>query len=455
MAENDARHVVLIVGGAVAGSEAAFQLAERGVLAVVIEQNDRPYGKVEDGLPRWHDKLRLQEERKIDDKLSHPGVIFLPRTRVGADLPLEEVLGWGLSAVVFANGAWRDRPLPLPGIDEYLGRGFWYQNAFVHAFNHYPEKSYAGPPFAPADDALVIGGGLASLDVVKILMLETVARALDARGHHIDLIELEHEGIRKALARLSLTLQDLDLKGCTLIYRRQVEDMPLAEVEAGAAPEQIEQARLTRRKLFGNFEQKYMFRIREWHTPVALIAEAGRIDGLRLARTERRNGSLVTLPENGIEARSPLVVSSIGSVLEPIPGVPMDGETYRIRDEMTGEIDGLDHVFAVGNAVTGRGNILASRRHGRLVSQHMLENYLMGTASGYEETLASAASGTAARVREVADRIARQAPVSRERRDAILARIRKLQDRVGYPGDYADWLNRIRGQAPQFPDSLS
>lgn len=177
------QHVVLIVGGAVAGSEVARQLAQRGIRCVVIEKNDRPYGKIEDGLPRWHVNLRRQEERKIDEKLSHPAVHFVPRTRLGQDLALHELMGWGLSAVVLAIGAWRDRPLPLAGIDRYAGRGFYYQNPLVYWFNHYPEPGYRGPEITPADGAIVVGGGLASLDVVKIVMLETVSRTLATLGH--------------------------------------------------------------------------------------------------------------------------------------------------------------------------------------------------------------------------------------------------------------------------------
>jgi len=438
------QHVVMIVGGAVAGSEAAFQLAQRGVLCFVVEQNERPYGKVEDGLPRWHDKLRLQEEKKIDEKLSHPLVHLVPRTRLGTDPALEEVLGWGLSAIVFANGAWRDRPLPIPGIDRFIGRGFWYQNSFVNAFNHYPEPEYSGPPLEIADNALVIGGGLASLDIVKILMLESVDRALDARGERIGFYPLEHEGISKVLARLGLSLQDLGLKGCTLVYRRSIEDMPLAEVDADATPEQVAQARRTRRKLFQNFLQKYLFQFREYSTPVACLDAGDRIVGLRVAGTEARNGRLITLPGSEMDFSSELVISSIGSIPEPVPGIPMDGEVYRIKDDLTGEVAGLERVFAVGNAVTGRGNILSSRRHGRVVSQHMLENYLAGTASGYEEVLENAASGAAVQVNAVARRIAEQAPLSPEGRAAVIRRFQALQERVGYPGDYARWMERVR-----------
>ena len=34
---------------------------ERGINVVVFEQNIRPYGKIEDGLPKWHVKLQIQE----------------------------------------------------------------------------------------------------------------------------------------------------------------------------------------------------------------------------------------------------------------------------------------------------------------------------------------------------------------------------------------------------------
>ncbi|SVA88489.1 uncharacterized protein METZ01_LOCUS141343, partial [marine metagenome] len=65
---SEARHVVGICGGAVGGSEAAALVAKTGSIAVVFEQNIRPYGKIEDGLPRWHSKLRNKEYAKIDEK---------------------------------------------------------------------------------------------------------------------------------------------------------------------------------------------------------------------------------------------------------------------------------------------------------------------------------------------------------------------------------------------------
>ena len=85
------RHAVAVIGGATAGAEVAARLADRGCTVVVIEQNSRPYGKIEDGLPRWHVGLRNKEYQVISAKLSKPGVHFLPLTKVGRDVGFAEL----------------------------------------------------------------------------------------------------------------------------------------------------------------------------------------------------------------------------------------------------------------------------------------------------------------------------------------------------------------------------
>jgi len=141
---SDEGYAIAVIGGATAGAEAAGVFSEHGVLTVVFEQNTRPYGKVEDGLPRWHAALRNKEYAAIDRKLTSPNVHYVPSTTVGEHVGLEELTGeWGFHAVVLANGAWRDRPLPVEGADALLGKGFAYQNAFIYWFNHYNE---AGDP---------------------------------------------------------------------------------------------------------------------------------------------------------------------------------------------------------------------------------------------------------------------------------------------------------------------
>ena len=43
---------------------------------IVFEQNPRPYGKIEDGLPRWHVKQRRDEYEEINERLDHPNIIM-------------------------------------------------------------------------------------------------------------------------------------------------------------------------------------------------------------------------------------------------------------------------------------------------------------------------------------------------------------------------------------------
>ena len=194
-------HFVALFGGACAGSEAAFQLANRGIYVAVFDQQALPYGKIEDGLPKWHVKLRDKEEAKIDQKLFHPNIFYVPQTKLGRDLQFEDIVQhWGFSAVLLASGAWRDRPLPVNGADDYLEKGLYYQNPFVEWFNHNHEPDYHHYAYDVADGAIVVGGGLASIDVVKILMLESTVRALAKRGITTNVLKLEHRGIPAALA---------------------------------------------------------------------------------------------------------------------------------------------------------------------------------------------------------------------------------------------------------------
>src|SRR3990172_9523482 len=274
-------HWVAVIGGATAGAEVAGRLAAHGVRVVVFEMNPRPFGKIEDGLPRWHVGLRRKEYETIRGKLARAGVEFVPCTKIGHDFPLEAIAReWGFSALVLANGAWRDRPLPVEGADAYVGKGLIYQNPFIIWFNHAGEKGYQGERFTPEDGALVVGGGLASIDVVKVLMLETTRAKFAERGIAIDMVELEVKGIPKQLEKHGLRFEDLGLAGCTLFYRRRIEDMPLVEIPEDADEKRREKAMNARARLLEKAREKYGFRVEPLSAPEALVVENGRGGGL-------------------------------------------------------------------------------------------------------------------------------------------------------------------------------
>ena len=117
-------YFVAVVGGAISGSVAAEILADHGIRVAVFEQNTRPYGKIEDGLPRWHVEQRKQEYARIDARMKKPERVFHPVHASSAAISnLHELLrSWGFSAVILANGAWRDRELGVPEAEQYVGQ---------------------------------------------------------------------------------------------------------------------------------------------------------------------------------------------------------------------------------------------------------------------------------------------------------------------------------------------
>jgi ferredoxin--NADP+ reductase len=439
------QYVVAIVGGATAGAEAAALLAERDVVCVVFEQNVRPYGKIEDGLPRWHVKLRQKEYETINDRLGRPNVHFVPKTKIGADVDFPALVrDWGFTAVLLAHGAWRDRPLPIEGADAYVGRGLVYQNPFIYWFNHYPERDYRGPRYDVVDGAIVVGGGLASIDVMKALQIESVRQALARRGIEEDVLHLEHAGIPDALKAHGLGWDDLGLTGATLYYRRRIEDMPLAEVPDDADAARRAKFETTRRRILEKAMQKYAFRVRPLMVPVGLLTDGDRLAGLRFQHTRVDGGRAVPVPGEMEDVRAPLVVSSIGSIPEPMTGIEQDGVLYRYVDWDLGRLDGYDTVFSTGNVVTGKGNILASRKHSIQVSTHVIERFLgLNGHAGEEQLLDVVRAPVAETAAKVGDWIAARPRMSPAQVEHVLARVHARQRDVGYDGAYREWIARV------------
>lgn len=441
--EMNPAHVVAVIGGTVAGSEAAANLAKRGILIVVFEQNIRPYGKIEDGLPKWHVKLQAKEENKIDEKLSGPNIIFVPNTSLNRDIDFQDLVNnWGFSAILLANGAWQDRKLAVDGIDEFVGKGLIYQNDLVKWFNHYHEEDYNGEHYKIEDDAIIIGGGLASLDVVKIVMLETVLDALKKRNIKSDILELEHDSISKILDKHNLTLGELGLKGCTLYYRRRIKDMPLAQMPLIASSEAAEKIYAAREKILKNFQHKYLFKVKQCSVPTGMLVKDNRLAGLKFKETEVVDGRVKVKDESEYEVRSPQVISSIGSIPELIEGIDMKDELYDLCDSETGQLKQYDNVFALGNVVTGKGNIRASFLHGKKVAFHLMDNFLAWKEEDYEKIFEISSQRAEERVGKIAEILKEKNLLRVEQIQTILNKVSLLQKKVGYNGSYADWISK-------------
>jgi ferredoxin--NADP+ reductase len=440
------QYFVAIIGGAISGSVSAEILADHGIRVAVIEQNKKPYGKIEDGLPRWHVEQRKQEYGRIDARMKKPGVYFIPSTKLGRDLDFKDLCNnWGFSAVILANGAWRDRDLGVPGAEKFVDHGLIYQNPFIYWYNHKNEKSYDGPRYETPDETVVLGGGLASIDVVKVLQLESYERALKARGIKTNMHELEKRGVPFVCNANGIKPEDLGVKGCLLVYRRREQDMPLQQPPENATPEQIARTEATRQKLLRLAREKFLFRVQFKTLTQGLVVENGRLVGLKVCDTLVEGRKATPIPGTERELRAPLIISSIGSVPEIIPGVAMKGEYYTFTNEQEARYTGSDNVFGVGNVVTGQGNIRNSLVHSQKVTTQVIENY-MGVGDGDTDLsgiYAATESRAAARAEAVQVQVQKLPALSQSKITALEQRIGTLQERAGYTADYDSWIAKV------------
>ncbi len=440
------RHVVAVIGAATAGSEVARLLAKRGALVVVFDQNARPYGKIEDGLPRWHVKQRRDEYEEINQRLDHPNIEFVPLTRMGTGISFDDLRKeWGLSGVVLAHGAWRDRPLPVDGVDAYIDRGLIYQNPLIYWFNHHEEKSYNGPQYQLAPGGIVVGGGLASIDVVKVLQIEMTLAALRKRGINEDMVKLEREGIDEALKSHQLDWTSLGVAPCKLFYRRRVLDMPLSDIPPDAPPKRAEALRMARQKILEKAQRKFLFEFTDRSVPTGVVVENNRLVGLEISRTEVVDGRAKTIAGSAQAIKGPFVISSIGSIPEPVTGIPQQGEVYEYVDAKVGLLmDGPTAVYAAGNVLTGKGNIKDSLDNATEVGTFVAERYLGLAEDGSRVALAEGARSEAHRAgAAIADNLDGRPKLSTVEIAKILARVRAKQKAVGFEGNYRAWIAKV------------
>lgn len=435
----DSGHYIAIFGGAVAGSEAAFQLRQKNMNVVVFERNVLPYGKIESGLPKWHHKLRDRQEAIIDERLGDPEIKFVPSVRLGEDLDIRDLSeNWGFSAVLLATGASRDRRLPLNDIDTYIGKGLYYQNPLCDWFNNNHDPGYDKHDYHIPDDAIIIGGGLASIDVAKITMIESVRAALAQRDILIDALTLEKKGVLPALEELGLNLDKLGMKGSRMFIQGAIKDMPLSPLPENPTDEDLQKAATIRHKLVDKVTERFGFQIVEYRNAIDTIVENGRLVGLVFENWDP-NGN-----HEHSEEKTPLVISAIGSIPEPIPGLDQDGEIYRIKDLESGELEGLNRVYAVGNAVTGQGNIRRSASHSRQVSEGLFSSPLALDDTTYQELFDGAAEDANQRVSSLFNFIEGGERCTLNEIEAINVKIEELQQKVGFDGDYKKWVDEHR-----------
>ena len=440
------KHYIAVIGGSISGSEAANLLANSGFRVVVFDMNKLPYGKIEDGLPSWHINLRNRQEAEIDKKLSHENIRYVPLVKIGRDISFKDLVeNWGFSAIILANGAWMDRTVPIDGIDKFKNKGLIYQNDFIYWFNHKHEPNYNGNRYKLKDNAIIFGGGLASLDVVKIFMIELVKEKLEALYNiDEDLFKLEKYGIDSVLEEHDVTFEELNINGVTLVYRRNAEDMPLKSPKDDTQ-KSIQAAREVSKKLLEKYKEKYKFKFKPLSVPIDYIEENNSLKGILLQKVKLYNGRIVPIENETETLRSDMFVSSIGSIPEQLDGLEYEWSYLKMHKEVDYHVFGYDNVFAVGNAVTGRGNIQESKQHGKQITKKIIDLHL--TDDAFEEWLTNLNESIKSKVSEQITSIIDEISSKEVQPDDIIQNIldkTKSQNNLHNYTTYQDWVDRHR-----------
>jgi len=183
---------VAVVGGGPAGLMAAWELGVRGYSVTVFEQEDRLGGLMQT-IPAYRmtdadvqtDKARF---RDLD-------VTFVVGTKIGKDVPVEQLLRDGYQAVFLSIGTSTHRTLGVPGEEM---QGVLPALEFLKELNH-------GLPVTVGKEIVVVGGGDVAMDSVRSALRKS-------NGGHVTLVYrrgreempadpeevhgAEHEGIR-------------------------------------------------------------------------------------------------------------------------------------------------------------------------------------------------------------------------------------------------------------------
>lgn len=446
MVENEVfkKHYVAVIGGSISGSEAATILAKNGFRVVVFEMNKLPYGKIEDGLPNWHIKLRDRQIKEIDKKLDQPTIQFVPNTKIGEDIDfLDLVKNWGFSAIIIANGAWYDRRLTIPKIDKFVDKELVYQNSFIHWFNHKHERCFKGQNYFIKDDTVVIGGGLASLDVVKIVMIELVKKQLYLQKNiDVDLFTLEKDGIAKVLEANNIKFEELNIGKAKLVYRRTAKYMPL-KTPKDDSEESIKSAQKVSEKLLNKYMEKYLFEFIPLSIPVDFTEYNKKLTGVIFQKVKLKNNKVVPIEDSFFALKTSMVISSIGSIPEQIEGLTYEWSSLKMKENAGYHVYGFDTVFAVGNAVTGRGNIQESKQHGKQMTQLIIDKHL--TEDAFEKWLNNLNNDIIDEVDEqlgnIVVEISKQKVQPESIIQSIIIKTNKIHNKEGYT-TYKEWVKK-------------
>ena len=103
-----------------------------------------------------------------------------------------------------------------------------------------------------------------------------------------------------------------------------------------------------------------------------------------------------------------------------------------------------ENVFGLGNVITGKGNIKVSLTHGKQVADHVMDNFLAWREEDYQELIARGEESSKKKVDKIVELLDEKEFLKVGQIESILNQVKRQQKRVGFNGDYSEWMANHR-----------
>lgn len=351
MADEQAKHLVAVIGAGPAGLFAARELAAAGVEVVIFNRDIKPGGLAEYGIYPEKHKIKEGLRNQFHQILAMPNIRYYGNVNISqlSDLRLADLQWLGFQAILVAAGAQGTKWLNMPG--EHL-RGVYHAKEVVYHYNDLPPYS---------QNQLHLGRRVAIVGVGNVMT--DIARYLITRRKVDEVIAIARRGpaeVKFDKKELEAIVYNLDIGDFDAEMER-VSGMMLALGQEPAIASAFIHSTCQKAEPTAS---KTRFKLRFLKSPVRILSTArGSVAGLEL------ESNTLVMDENEVKARSTgqrsvldvdSVIFAIGDkvddqlgmpvrgsefVKNPNPRFPVEGVSYEV-DSKSGS--GLDHIFVAG-----------------------------------------------------------------------------------------------------------
>ncbi len=299
---------VAIIGAGPSGIALALILGKKGYDITLFEKNEEIGGLLSFGIPEY--RVKKDIVKKIKGVLLQLGVKIRYNTLVGSEITIDTLLNDEYDSVFIGTGLWSPRKLNIKG--ESLGNVHYATNYLT-----YPKSYDLG------DEVIVIGGGNVAIDSARTALINGA-------------------------------------KNVTIMYRKELEDMPATKFEIDEAIES---------------GVKFEF----LKSPVKIVDEgAFFVDSETVIDEDGRKNTLFIEGTDKLKKANSIIIAvgqmPLRNISSNSPNLDVSKQGYVSVDE-NGKTS-IEGIFSGGDVVNGASTVVEAVNHAKKIAKSM-EEYLL------------------------------------------------------------------------------